>query len=383
MNAILTKRSFNSISSKLTLLLALASGLALLISGVAFVVNDVLMLRENKARELTSVAKVIAANSAAALAFDQAKSAEALLTSLRDRSDITAARLFDSQGAFFASYAAETDGDDRGSESAVSLATLDKTGHRVTEEGMLEVTWPVSDRGKHLGYVQLRATTGELYGQLHRYGGIATSVILASLVVAITLGARLQRSVSDPLLRLATVIKRVNQDGDYSVRVEKPSNDEIGELYDEFNSMLARIDFADVTRQQKHDELEERTLALDQHLRERTNQLLDARAELELTESRVRAIIGLVRGSEITELNKVLNLVNEQRDDLSGFLETDRRGKQLPKELIEAGRTLSLQRDSLLASLDDLTAHLEGIRDVVTTQPSPSSAAPGHSHSSA
>lgn len=51
-----------SITSKLTMLLALSSGIALLLSCFGFVVNDISLLRKNKVDELTSVAQVLASN---------------------------------------------------------------------------------------------------------------------------------------------------------------------------------------------------------------------------------------------------------------------------------------------------------------------------------
>ncbi|MBP85185.1 MAG: hypothetical protein CMJ64_00450 [Planctomycetaceae bacterium] len=164
MNAILTRRKFtNSITSKLTLLMAFASGLALLISCTAFVFNDIVMLRQSKVRELTSVAEVIASNSTAVLAFGQGAPAEELLASLSDRRDITTARLFDVDEAFFAGYSA--DGID---ESEANLAAPETMGHSFSESGILQVALPVFDQAEHLGYVQLRATTGDLHGQTHR-----------------------------------------------------------------------------------------------------------------------------------------------------------------------------------------------------------------------
>ncbi|MBP85183.1 MAG: hypothetical protein CMJ64_00440 [Planctomycetaceae bacterium] len=83
------------------------------------------------------------------------------------------------------------------------------------------------------------------------------------------------------------------------------------------------------------------------------------------------ALVGeSVRGSEVTDLNKVLNLVNERRDDLPGFLETDPRGKHLPKYLIEAGQTLAHERESVLEKLGALTKNIDHIKDIVSTQQS-------------
>ena len=380
MNAILTRRQFrNSITSKLTLLVASASGLVLLISCAAFVVNDVSMLRQSNVRELTAIAQVIASNSTAVLAFGHTDSADALLASLSEHPGITGARLFDSDGELFASYTAAN----VAAEPDVRLATPGPQGYSVGGDGSLQVVLPVFEHGERLGFVQLRASTAKFHGQIPRYGAIATSLLLVSLLIAIVLGTRLRGIVSDPLLRLATAVRQVKGDGDQSVRLDKPSNDEAGDLYEEFNALLVRIDFADAGLQQTHEELRNANAQLEERLRTRTDQLLQANLELQASENRVRQITESIRCSELASLNKVLEVVNEQRDDLAGFIDTDRRGRQLPKDLLNVGQALALERDSVLQQLDALTTGIEHLKDVVATQPSMAGVADGDSYSSA
>ena len=55
------------------------------------------------------------------------------------------------------------------------------------------------------------------------------------------LSSRLQRTVSRPILELAGIAQAISRNRDYSTRVEKFANDELGTLYDEFNAMLDEI----------------------------------------------------------------------------------------------------------------------------------------------
>ncbi|MBI2478480.1 MAG: HAMP domain-containing protein [Planctomycetia bacterium] len=220
------------------MLLALSSGIALLLSCLGFVVNDISLLRKNKVDELTSVAQVLASNCTVALAFFQPAPAEELLHSLRKRQTIESACLFDENGEVFARYLGAN-------AKAQAPDCPTEMGHSFSNDGFLTIAVPVVEAEETLGVIVLRATVSELQGQIYRYVGIAAAVTLASLLVAILIGSRLQRFISDPLVTLAATIHRVKEDGDYSLRVDRPSNDEIGELYDEFNAMLSRIQFAD------------------------------------------------------------------------------------------------------------------------------------------
>lgn len=164
-------------------------------------------------------------------------------------------------------------------------------GHSFSSDGFLTIAVPVMEGEDQLGVMVLCATVSELQGQIYRYVGIATAVTLASLLVAVLIGSRLQRFISDPLVTLAATIHRVKEDGDYSIRVEKPSDDEIGDLYEEFNAMLSRIEFADAALHRAHEELRETNAVLEERVLTRTKELSLANAELENNENRVRAIV--------------------------------------------------------------------------------------------
>ena len=82
--------------------------------------------------------------------------------------------------------------------------------------------------------------------------------MLASLAVAFLLSTRLQRVISGPIQELADTASSVSTQENYSIRATKRGNDEIGLLFDQFNSMLDRLQQRDVALQQAHDNLEKR-----------------------------------------------------------------------------------------------------------------------------
>ena len=83
-------------------------------------------------------------------------------------------------------------------------------------------------------------------------------VFLVSLAVAFLLSARLQRVISGPIRELADTASLVSANENYSLRATKKGTDEIGFLFDQFNSMLDRLQQRDVALQQAHDSLEKR-----------------------------------------------------------------------------------------------------------------------------
>ncbi len=70
---------------------------------------------------------------------------------------------------------------------------------------------------------------------------IALIVIILAGLVAFLLSRKLQLMISDPILNLANFAKTVSDSKDYTMVAEKESDDEIGNLVDAFNEMLAKL----------------------------------------------------------------------------------------------------------------------------------------------
>ena len=65
------------------------------------------------------------------------------------------------------------------------------------------------------------------------------------VIAAILLSSRVQRVIAHPIEDLSTVASRISKGGDYSLRATKQSEDEVGQLVDTFNAMLAEIERRD------------------------------------------------------------------------------------------------------------------------------------------
>ena len=89
-------------------------------------------------------------------------------------------------------------------------------------------------------------------------GGI---LMVAAIVSSIILSLLLARVLTRPLLNLASVMDRVRQEGNYDVRADKNSFDEVGDMVDGFNAMLGGIQARDIELRQARTEAEAGALA--------------------------------------------------------------------------------------------------------------------------
>ncbi len=259
------------IRRKLTLIIMIATGTALLLAAVAFTANDLLTLRRTASNDLEILAEITSANSAAAVLFQDPKAVHETLGFLDGHPHIQFAAVTGKTGNLLGYYL-RTD---------LELHTFDfelRHDHIHRDSVFsdhLDVVRPITQDGEHLGEVYLRSDLiPRLIDRLTAYLGIAGAVMVLALLTAFAVGGLMQRTITDPLLALTGTAERISRKKNYELRAESAGRDEIGRLIASFNEMLGEI-------QTRDDEL--------RHHRERLEEVVAARTgELEAANKGLR-----------------------------------------------------------------------------------------------
>src|SRR5258706_12113269 len=92
------------IRRKLTAIFLGTGGVVLFLTCASFFAYEFLTFRQTTVRQLSTLAEVVAANSTAALAFENRDDAKEILNSLRAEKHIVSAALYDKEGKLFSKY---------------------------------------------------------------------------------------------------------------------------------------------------------------------------------------------------------------------------------------------------------------------------------------
>jgi two-component system, sensor histidine kinase and response regulator len=270
-----------SLQSKQTIVIMVACAAALLLACSAFVTIEVITFRKEIVHNLGTLAGMIGNASAAALEFNDPKAAAEPLNALRADTSIVFGAIYDSTGKVFAEYRSDK------LPGRFSVPRVQPEGHAF-EGKHLTLYREIRSQGELVGFVFLQSDVKFLNDRLQQFALVVAVVLVAVILVTFLLSTRLQRLISAPILRLAEISRAVAQQKDYAVRVPKENSDEIGELIDSFNSMLAQIQDRDTALQKAHDDLEIRVEERTRELREENEERQRAQLALRDSEERYR-----------------------------------------------------------------------------------------------
>ena len=157
---------------------------------------------------------------------------------LKASPSIVSAGIYTLDGTAFATYL------ERGADQIPKLPVVCQAGRSdilvVHANRARVVVEPICLEGKTTGTVYIESDLQALYVRLMRYVGIASLVLVVSLLAALMVSSIFGRSVAEPIARLAETARIVSRDKKYSVRAQPARKMEsLPILIEAFNEMLA------------------------------------------------------------------------------------------------------------------------------------------------
>ena len=221
-----------SLRGKLTAIIVFVALFSLVLSVSVIIFTDIKQFREDLLLRTTLIAKVVGDFSATDIAFRDQKSLNDSLAVLEGVPNVVNVHLYNSDGTWFASY--------KNSQAIKMPLRVEKMQHEFKGQRLI-LSQPINYQGVRWGYIQVVVSTDELKQKI--YNRLNLLLMLAGLIaiIAFLLARKLQFIISRPVLNLADVAQQIAKTPNYDLRVSSHQKDEIGVLYDAFNTMLGRI----------------------------------------------------------------------------------------------------------------------------------------------
>ena len=302
-----------SIRKKLIVIIISSIMIATMLSAGIILYVETKQSEEMLISNIEANARIASANSASALLQHNLNAAAEVLHSLSVVSAVRSARIYDLNNTVVAEYMRK------------SNVWLNSSSPKVESENQFNIAVPITHNGKIIGSLVVNASKAELSIRLIEHIVIVGVVFLFVGLFAYLWSIRLQNYIYRPIEHILSVTRQVRSGNDYSVRVQKYYNDELGLLADDFNLMLQQIEQRDHDLEKqvsdRTQELEKRNYKLANEIRFR----LKAQAKLHESEKRFRstfsnAAIGMIlldrKGNIIQVNNAVCTMLGYEEKDL-------------------------------------------------------------------
>jgi methyl-accepting chemotaxis protein len=223
-----------SLSKKITVIALLTSSLSLMLMAAIFMGRELVTAPRQQGAELKTLSAIVGDNTLAALTFNDVKTAQGVLNTLKGNPSIQKACLYNAKGEPVAQYKAE--GKPEFTPPHVVRESL------IIEGGLIQVFHEISMGGESFGTLYMAADMSEMNARLWTYFWTSLWVFLIAIGLSYYVASKLRDRVSSPLKDVAERLKDIaTGEGDLTRRLKVVGHDEVGEIAESFNMFAEKI----------------------------------------------------------------------------------------------------------------------------------------------
>lgn len=240
--------------------------------------------------------------------------------------------------------------------------SFDKKDYRINHFLNEEVEWYV------LGVSSLEEFQTKALGMIKMFlSTFAIFILLASVAIYFTV-----KTITNPIRHLTSKIKEVEK-GDFSIRVENSTNDEIGELTNSFNHMVEQVETMINTIKTTSNEVKDASLTLISNVEE------SQASTTEISKAMEDISKGSMSQTELTEENSQLitNLSKQAKSIETQTIQFEESSKEMLELTTEGTKKITLLRqqsqktnemtEEMVNAIDSVGNSSKNIHEIIHT----------------